>query len=159
NLLPDRPQIRRAVAERTGAGGTDVYSLLEQVGRDCVGAMQFLPEGIEENVAIPIECEPLDDEKIEAILNNLENAPLGIDPEQEFRISVAGAQEKTALLWYQDKWMLPVGTTPTTHILKPQIGKIHTSTGTLDMTASVDNEHYCLRLAQAFGLPVNNTQI
>ena len=39
--------IRRRVAERTGAQGTDAYSLLEQIGRDCVGAMQFLPEEIE----------------------------------------------------------------------------------------------------------------
>ena len=36
NLLPDNPSVRRQVAEKTGAQGADVYSLLEQIGRDCV---------------------------------------------------------------------------------------------------------------------------
>ena len=45
NLLPDRETTRRRVAERMGAQGTDFDSLLEAIGRDCIGAMQFLPEG------------------------------------------------------------------------------------------------------------------
>src|SRR5512140_1131741 len=47
NLLPDSEERRRRVAERVGARGTDAYSLLFQIGRDCVGALQFLPEGDE----------------------------------------------------------------------------------------------------------------
>ncbi|MFB2351743.1 HipA domain-containing protein, partial [Priestia megaterium] len=78
-------------------------------------------------------------------------APLGIDPEQDFRISVAGAQEKTALLRHQGQWMRPIGTTPTTHILKPQLGEIPTSSGVIDLSDSVENEHYCLTLLESFG--------
>ncbi|MFV0623498.1 HipA domain-containing protein [Sphingomonas sp. ac-8] len=74
-------------------------------------------------------------------------------------MSIAGAQEKTALLRHEGKWLRPVGTTPTSHILKPQFGEIPTSTGTVDMTGSVDNEHYCLALLGAFGLPVARTEI
>jgi serine/threonine-protein kinase HipA len=29
------------------AAGTDAYSLLAKIGRDCVGALQFIPEGEE----------------------------------------------------------------------------------------------------------------
>ena len=47
NLLPDNDGIRRRVAERVGAAGTDAYSLLSEIGRDCVGALQFLPDGEE----------------------------------------------------------------------------------------------------------------
>ncbi len=47
NLLPDSDQIRRRLAERVGAAGDDAYSLLAAVGRDCVGALQFLPDGEE----------------------------------------------------------------------------------------------------------------
>ena len=47
NLLPDNEPIRRRVAERVKADGYDAYSLLARVGRDCVGALQFLPEGQE----------------------------------------------------------------------------------------------------------------
>jgi len=52
------------------------------------------------------------------LLNNLVQAPLGLDRNEDFRISVAGAQEKTALLLRNGIWMKPQGTTPTTHVLK-----------------------------------------
>jgi serine/threonine-protein kinase HipA len=159
NLLPDNPYVRRQVAERTGAGGADVYSLLAQIGRDCVGAMQFIPEGDGADALQPIEGTPISDAEIEALLANLARAPLGIDPEQEFRISVAGAQEKTALLRHQGQWMRPIGTTPTTHILKPQLGEIPTSSGVIDLSDSVENEHYCLTLLESFGLPIARTEI
>jgi serine/threonine-protein kinase HipA len=159
NLLPDNPNIRRIVAERTGAGGTDAYSLLEQIGRDCVGAMQFLPDDVQADARMEVRGEPVTEEDIERILANLARAPLGIDPEHEFRISVAGVQEKTALLFHHGQWMRPLGTTPTTHILKPQIGEVPTAFGLIDMAASVDNEHYCLKLLEAFGLHVNQTEI
>lgn len=159
NLLPDNPNIRRRVAEHTGAAGTDAYSLLEQIGRDCVGAMQFLPQGEKGREDRTIHGEPISDRSIEKMLANLSSVPLGIDPEHEFRISVAGAQEKTALLNFEKRWMTPVGITPTTHILKPQIGEIPTSTGVIDMASSVDNEHYCLTLLDEFGLDVAQTHI
>lgn len=161
NLLPDSPPVRKRVAERMGAQGSDYYSLLETIGRDCVGAMQFIPEGEGTRTATnkAISGEPLTDENIEAVLASLTHAPLGMDKDQEFRISVAGAQEKTALLKHDGQWMRPLGTTATTHILKPQLGEIPTAFGTIDMAASVDNEHYCLRLLEAFGLNVAQTEI
>lgn len=158
NLLPDRDGVRRRLAERMGAQGTDFYSLLQVIGRDCVGAMQFLPEGTEPGEP-GVQGEPLTDSDIAAMLADLAEAPLGLDREQSFRISVAGAQEKTALLRADGRWMRPAGATPTTHILKPQLGQIPTSDGMIDMSNSVDNEHYCLRLIEAFGLPVAQTNI
>lgn len=159
NLLPDSVDIRRRVAERVGAEGTDPYSLLAAIGRDCVGAMQFLPDGEAVDASGAIDAEPLDEAAIAALLEDLKGAPLGIHAGEGFRISIAGAQEKTALLRHGDQWLRPLGTTPTTHILKPQLGEIPTSTGMVDITASVDNEHYCLALLAAFGLPVARTEI
>lgn len=159
NLLPDNPTVRRLLAERTGAQGSDAYSLLEQIGRDCIGAMQFLPDGMAIDAFQPIEGEPVSDEEIETILANLARAPLGIDTEQEFRISVAGAQEKTALLFHDGRWKRPIGTTPTTHILKPQLGEIPTPWGMIDLSNSVENEHYCLKLLEGHGLQVAQTEI
>lgn len=159
NLLPDHAHIRRRLAERTGAEGTDIYSLLTQIGRDCVGAMQFLPEDEDLDASGGIQGDPLSENDIEQLLASLKGAPLGIDPDQDFRISIAGAQDKTALLYHKGQWLRPIGTTPTTHIFKPQLGEIPTSTGVVDMTASVDNEHYCLKLLKNFGLPVAQTQI
>ena len=159
NLLPDSVNVRKRVADKTGADGTDAFSLLEQIGRDCVGAMQFLPHGAEVDAGGRITGEPLIDREIETLLDNLARAPLGIDPDEGFRISVAGAQEKTALLFDEGVWKRPSGTTPTTHILKPELDKIQMSWGTIDLRHSVDNEHYCLALMGAFGLPVTKTQI
>lgn len=159
NLLPDNPDIRRRVAERTGAAGTDAYSLLEEIGRDCVGAMQFLPDDVDPGPTGTIEAEPVSEAEIERMLANLKSAPLGMEADEEFRISIAGAQEKTALLLKDGRWMRPLGTTPTTHLLKPQLGEIPTAFGTIDMNASVDNEHYCLVLLEEFGLEVARTTI
>lgn len=159
NLLPDAAPIRTRVAERVGAAGTDAYSLLSRIGRDCVGALQFLPDGDEMAVTGALDGESLDEAAIEAILLDLARAPLGLHGDDAFRISIAGAQEKTALLRDGERWLRPIGTTPTTHILKPQIGHIETGSGTIDLTNSVENEWYCLKLLEAFGLEVNQVEM
>jgi serine/threonine-protein kinase HipA len=156
NLLPDSDDIRRRVAERVGAEGVDAYSLLARIGRDCVGALQFLAEGEEPGDNRMLTGEPLSDAQIAAMLKDLGRTPLGIRAERDFRISVAGAQEKTALLFHDGQWVEPTGTTPTTHILKPAIGTLPNG---MDLTDSVENEHFCLRLMAAFGLPVARTEI
>ncbi len=157
NLLPDADVLRRRIAEKVSAKGTDAYSLLSQIGRDCVGALQFIPNGDEAvDDTTGITGQVIGDEEIEKLLKNLVRAPLGLDREQDFRISVAGAQEKTALLRHKGKWLKPHGTTPTTHILKPQIGTLPNG---VDLSNSVENEYYCLKLMAAFGLRVNAAEI
>lgn len=157
NLLPDSDALRHRLAEKVGARGTDAYSLLEMIGRDCVGALQFLPDGIDPaDDTTVIAGEAVDDAAIERLLDNLAQAPLGLSRDDDFRISVAGTQEKTALLRYRGQWLKPHGTTPTTHLLKTQIGQLPNG---IDLSNSVENEYYCLRLLAAFGLPVNKAEI
>lgn len=156
NLLPDSDALRRRVAERVGARGIDAYNLLARIGRDCVGALQFIAGDDEIPDTKAIRGEAVDDSAIETLLNNLAQAPLGLNRDDDFRISVAGAQEKTALLWHDGRWLKPHGTTPTTHIFKTQIGTLPNG---IDLTNSVENEFYCLALTEAFGLPVNKARI
>ncbi|MFN4281612.1 MAG: type II toxin-antitoxin system HipA family toxin [Alphaproteobacteria bacterium] len=157
NLLPDSEPLRRRVAEKVGARGTDSYSLLAAIGRDCVGALQFIPDGIEASAdTTAIKGEAIDDAAIEHLLHNLAQAPLGLNRDDDFRISVAGAQEKTALLRHQGRWLKPHGTTPTTHLFKTQIGQLPNG---IDLSNSVENEFYCLKLFKAFGLAVNTAEI
>jgi len=158
NLLPDEPSVRAAVAETHGASGTDPYSLLASIGRDCVGALQFLPEGVERSSDKTMDAAEVDDTAIAEIITNLAHSPLGLknDDDDGFRISIAGAQEKTALLKINDRWHRPHGTTPTTHIVKPSIGRLPNGP---DFSTNVENEFYCLKLLQAFGLSVNNAEI
>ena len=115
NLLPDPESMRRRVAERIGAEGHDAYSLLAKLGRDCVGALQILPEGQEPGPAGLVEGRAVDDAEIAGKIQNLERAPLGLDDDAEFRISIAGTQEKTAFLYLNERWHIPRGTTATTH--------------------------------------------
>jgi serine/threonine-protein kinase HipA len=155
NLLPDNDDIRRRLAARTGAAGIDAFSLLGAVGRDCVGALQFLPEGEAPPDQEAVSGRALTDGDVAAILGDLAQAPLGVTAETEFRISLAGAQEKTALLWWNGAWHIPHGATPTTHILKPAIGQ----RGGVDLSDSVENEYLCMRIAKAAGLPCAETHI
>ncbi len=155
NLLPDNDDIRKQVAARSGADGIDPYSLLATIGRDCVGALQFLPDDIQPGKAGEVKAKPISNEKIGEKLKNLATAPLGIDDDPEFRISIAGVQDKTALLWWDEKWHTPSGTTATTHILKPQIG----DRDGRDLTHSVENEHFCMRILDELKIPVAHTDI
>jgi serine/threonine-protein kinase HipA len=155
-LLPDNGELRRRIAARTQAEGTDAYSLLNAIGRDCVGALQFLPQDTDPGPAGAINGAPISKGEISALLANLATSPLGIGEDEEFRISVAGAQEKTALLYWNRRWYKPHGTTATTHIFKPSIGRLPNG---LDLTHSVENEYLCLKLLAAIGLPAAEAQM
>ncbi|MFB9266637.1 type II toxin-antitoxin system HipA family toxin [Bradyrhizobium erythrophlei] len=156
NLLPDSEPIRRLLAERVGTNGSDAYSMLSALGHDCVGALQFLPEGVDPGPAGKTDGKRVSDEDITNIIQNLAAAPLGVGEDDDFRISLAGAQEKTALLRRDGKWYKPSGTTATTHILKPQIGRLPNG---VDLSNSVENEYFCLKLIAALGVPAANAKI
>ncbi len=156
NLLPDSNDLRKRVAEKVGAAGADAYSLLAAIGRDCIGALQFIAGDAAPESTSALSGEPLDDEAIERLLKSLAQAPLGLSRDDDFRISVAGAQEKTALLLLDGQWLKPHGTTPTTHLFKPQIGKLPNG---IDLSNSVENEFYCLQLLKHLGLSVNHAEI
>jgi serine/threonine-protein kinase HipA len=75
---------------------------------------------------------------------------LKIDPgagrlaEDRGQFSLAGAQAKTALCKIGNSWAVPNGLTPTTHIFKPETGRIR---------HVASNEHFCLELARRLDLP------
>lgn len=156
NLLPDDREVRVAVAARTNAESADAFDLLAAIGRDCIGALQFLPAGTAAGPVGVVQGREAREAEIASIVRGLTKAPLGAGTDPEFRISLAGAQEKTALLRYGNQWMIPHGTTATTHIFKPVIGVRRDG---LDLALSVENEWLCLRLMEAFGLPVAQAEI
>ncbi|MEE8428322.1 MAG: type II toxin-antitoxin system HipA family toxin [Gammaproteobacteria bacterium] len=151
NLLPDSPDIRRRIQSRFGTASTAAFDLLTEIGRDCAGAVQLLapddqPEGIHS-----INGEPLTDDAIANSLRATVSAPaLGHRDDDDFRISIAGAQEKTALLWHEGCWHRPRGTTPTTHIFKLPLGRVGNMQA--DLTTSVENEWLCSQIVRAYGL-------
>ncbi|NIG76074.1 type II toxin-antitoxin system HipA family toxin [Klebsiella sp. Ap-873] len=160
NLLPDNRDIRERIASRYHADSLQPFDLLYEVGRDCVGALILQPpqEAIQ-NIE-QINSEMLDAEKLDAILMGYLNPSRYLQQETyDFRISIAGAQEKTALLRYQNGWQLPKGITPTTHIFKLPVGEIQGHSFTLDLRDSVENEWLCMQLAGLYGLKVPTCEI
>lgn len=154
NLLPDSKDIRERMARRYKTGTTDAFELLAEVGRDCVGALEILPIGASSAGVLPLQAEPLTDAQVAEVLRGATTpSTLGLTAhEDDFRISIAGAQEKTALLQVDGQWCLPRGATPTSHIFKLPMGLIGGMK--LDMTHSVENEWLCAVVLKAFGLPV-----
>ena len=153
NLLPDSVDIRRRLARKFGAA-PEAIELLEKIGRDCVGAIQLLPDDAAPPDVRRIDAEPLTDSDVERVLDNAiaPSAPGLADDTNDLRISIAGAQEKTALLWHEGRWCRPRGATPTTHILKLPLGEVGGMRA--DFSTSVENEWLCARIAREFGLPV-----
>lgn len=157
NLLPDNESIRTRIQQRFSAHSTQCIDLLYHIGADCVGALQLLPEHITSKPSSEIDAERISEKKIAMILKNYHSYPLGMIDNNEFRISLAGAQEKTAFLKHAGKWWLPRRTTPTTHIFKLPIGRIEHSG--VDLSDSVENEWICLQILSAYSIPVNESKI
>ena len=161
NLLPDNLEIRQRIITRYRSNSSLPFDLLSSIGRDCVGALQLLPKGIKPTNVKNLEHKVLSDKELNQIISGyLADMPLGmIEEEQDFRISIAGAQEKTALLNINQQWCLPLNSTPTSHIIKLPIGKIQSHSYSLDMSDSVENEYLCMLLLQAYGLSVARCEI
>lgn len=159
NLLPDDERIRRRVSARFRVGSTDAFELLQAIGRDCIGAVQLLPPEQPPTGFDQVRYEPMDDQAIAKHLRRVAADPApGADQDpDDLRISIAGAQEKTALLRVGRQWCRPLGATPTTHILKLPLGLV--GGRRLDLTHSVYNEWLCAQLLRELGLPVARTDI
>ncbi len=158
NLLPDSVDMRRRIQRRFATQSGSAFDLLAEIGRDCVGAIQLLPDGEEPRGVRTIEAEPLDEAGVARALRNAVASPLLSQAEgDDFRISIAGAQEKSAFLFHGGCWCRPLGSTPTTHIFKLPLGSIGAMQA--DMSGSVENEWLCSRLAEALGLPMARSEI
>ncbi len=151
NLLPDSMEIRNRIQAKFGSKTNRPFDLLSFIGRDCVGAIQLMNERSEVDVK-KIEGTQLSEREIADELRNYKTLPLGMSGDQDFRISITGAQEKTALLMHNGQWHRPIGTTPTTHILKLPIGRIEHAG--IDLSDSVENEWLCMEILRTAGLPV-----
>ena len=160
NLLPDSELIRRRAQTRFQAASTSAFDLLAAIGRDCAGAVQLLPPDQLPSGIDRIEARPLTDKDIGQRLRAVTAAPApgSLDLEADaLRLSIAGAQEKTAFLWHNNQWCLPLGSTPTTHLFKLPMGVI--GEGQIDFSSSVENEWLCSKVLKAYGLPVASTEM
>ncbi|WP_039056166.1 type II toxin-antitoxin system HipA family toxin [Enterobacter sp. Bisph1] len=159
NLLPDNRQIRERLASRYQTNSIQPFDLLYEIGRDCVGALILQPHGEAIQNIEQITGEALNDARLGDVLTGYLNPSRHQQDAPDFRISIAGAQEKTALLRYQDCWQIPTGITPTTHIFKLPVGEIQGPSYKLDLRESVENEWLSMLLARLYGMEVAECDI
>ncbi len=146
-LLPEEIS-RKVVARILGISDKNDFAMLEQIGGECAGAVTFLPAGTS-FLDADYRYRNLTDDELVKILRELPTRPL-MAGEDGVRLSLAGAQDKIAVRIENDEIMLPLGTAPSTHILKPAIATYE---------GVVFNEAFCMSLAASVGLSVAKTDI
>ena len=152
-LLPDNELVLERWAKRFHVSPRNPFALISKVGEDCAGAVQFAtPDRLDSmlgqadsNISWLTEAEVA--ERLRALQADV---AAWRSPRDTGQFSLAGAQPKTALYFDGQRWGVPSGRTPTTHILKPP-------TGSLD--GHLENEHLCLALARALGLPAARSEV
>ncbi len=152
-LLPDNELVLSRWAKKFQVSPRNAFALIGHVGEDCAGAVQFVSRERRDELAsiAPVETEWLTEADVASRLRALQtDASAGRSPRDTGQFSLAGAQPKTALLFDGQRWGVPSGRTPTTHILKPP---------TSEFDGHAENEHLCLRLAKALGLPTAHAEV
>lgn len=158
NLLPESREIRARLQARFHLATDRTFDLLTEIGRECIGAIQLVPaDTIPPNVRT-IEATAQTEAQIAQLIRRTTSIrPFGGDDPEDFRISLAGMQEKTALLKHEGQWCIPHGSTPTTHLLKLPLGDVGVMQA--DMSHSVENEWLCAQIVAAYGLPMAACEI
>jgi serine/threonine-protein kinase HipA len=142
NLLPEEGQ-RLLLADAARVTSADSFGLLAYYGAESAGSLTLLPAG----QALPADSgvQPLLFEQLSARIVSMPRIPLVQAAPK--KMSLPGAQHKLALIWDGKQLWEPRGSTPSTHILKPN----HDSGG---FPHSVANEYFIMRLAATLGLKV-----
>ena len=140
-LLPEG-FTRRSVAHWMHADAEDYVSILMGLGRECLGALQLLPEGAEE---IEPSYEPISDHQVAALAR--EGATTSAQIVTKTHLSLTGASGKVGLYYDSGEgvWYLPKGTAPSTHIVKQSHVRLN---------GIVANEQLCLLTARKLGIRV-----
>lgn len=120
-LLPEGIGVRQALADRFEISPENPFALLEHIGLECAGAIQFVhPEELESARQGTGELIPCSEKEIGDRIRSLISQPKGSWLVDRERWSLAGAQSKFAMRW-NDGWFEAIGAEPTTHIFKPGI--------------------------------------
>lgn len=144
-LLPEG-EFLRAVARALGVSAENSFSVLEQIGGECAGAVSLVHPGEAPPFDRSTPPRWLGNGELERLLEELPMRPLliGADGEDDvLRLSLAGARNKLPVLAEGARLGITRGRPPSSHIIKKP---------DLDLPELVANEAYCLALARQAGL-------
>lgn len=150
-LLPENDETRRMIARKYGINANSDFAILKAIGYDCPGAISFISDKSNSELAeyYEIKGKAINTEELEKFINELPQKPLGTGV-KDLRLSLAGAQTKTAVLLINNEIYLPDRHTPTSHILKPAIK---------GLKETVENEYICLKVAEKLGIRTPEVKI
>ena len=155
-LLPESEHVRISIGKKYGINPKNDFSLLNAIGYDCAGAVAFF-EDESENLKeyYEIKGNVLSDDEFEKYIKELPKKPLALGSDK--RLSLAGAQDKTAIVIINGNVAIPKDNVPSTHIVKPAIN---------GLSETIENEYLCMKVAEKLGIQIpyikicqaNNTQ-
>ena len=151
NLLPEG-EIKETLSAHGKKSIRSDFGLLKEFGGDCAGAFKVLPEKVSLKKSTASKKE-LTVEKITKYLRENKSLTDVILNKEGGKFSLAGAQDKFAVIFEHNKIYLPMDGSPTTHIIKPHVRYFK---ATQD---SPYNEFFCMKLAALVGLNVPEVDI
>lgn len=147
-ILPDEGP-KQQIAAILGISERNDFAMLERIGGECAGAVSLLPEDAPPPPRVETRVRELSEKELEDIVAELPRRPL-MAGRKGLRLSLAGSQAKLPVLIRNAAIALPLGNTPTTHIIKPEPDRF---------PGLVANEVLCMTLARAIGLNVPQVYI
>jgi serine/threonine-protein kinase HipA len=144
NLLPEG-KIKDLLEAHGKSSIKSEFGFLQEFGGDCAGAFKILPEKVKPSKI----SKPRKELKLDVIYKYLDEKKSLTDAilnKEGGKFSLAGAQDKFAVIFEKNKIYLPLDGSPTTHIIKPHV-RYFTSTHDTPY-----NEYLCMKLAAAVGL-------
>jgi serine/threonine-protein kinase HipA len=155
NLLPENPNVLQRWGQQYHVSAANPFKLLANVGADVPGAAQFIPperlEEIQSAQQPTIQWMTIDElgERLRQLRADIAAIRR---PGDIGKMSLPGAQAKTAYYWDKqaNRWGVPGGRAPTTHIIKPCVP---------GFDGLVENEHLCQDIAARLGMPAANSSV
>ena len=159
NLIPEG-DLRHKIANVLGISEKNDFAMLDAMGGEVAGAINIVntlanqPSGSRLNKEKKQGQRHLSESQLAEIILTLDNRPFLV-AEEGIRLSLAGAQNKLPIIYdARDEgadenklFSLPLGSTPSTHILKPEPKRTNVPNLAI-------NETYCMMLADHCGLSV-----
>lgn len=144
-LLPEGG-VRAQLASRLGVTESEYMPLLEAVGAECAGAVQFLAPGQTPGDG---ELIGLTDDEVVRLVEEAPTFPAGREPQA----SLAGIQDKVLVTRTDSGWAWPQAGAVSTHIIKPEplygAGLAHL----------IEAEWWALSVARGAGLPAAQAEL
>jgi len=146
NILPEG-DIRALIARISGISETNDMDLLEKIGGECAGAVSLMPPG--GTPSADTNYREITGIELDEMLSEKNSMPL-LARHKELRLSLAGMQDKLPVFFNEERLCLPLGNSPSSHILKPDNRYFQ---------GLIYNELFCQMLADSTGLNVPDVEL